>query len=409
MKIIVHLGQGKTGTTALQESLHAAATELRANKVLYPQFGHGFVAHHLLLPLCGDPNRLPPWNLETLGGPEAAAEAAQVAWHKTREDIRRNPPELLVLSSEYLFRTAETVKARLFSHLSELSSDITPVIYVRHPVDHCRARLQQLLKHSNRHFRPVHEDLRQLIHGTDAVFGRSTELVAFARNELYGNDIVFDFATRFLAPWVQAANLKSLNANVGLSAEALVLLAHLRAEAGGSYEASRHVERLIPQLEALDRSDPPTHPFTLLPEVAEAALRSATSHRWLVETGKLHIPGLDVEKIDGAAPPDWMRSAPPESLFLHDPERLDRLRRSIERQQYTARSMTGPSAASKRGSGLGDRLLRFLHRKLDSLQYLNAGATLKQGVRAEVTEERGVNDPLKSALAKSLAPKSEGQ
>ncbi|MBA3909846.1 MAG: hypothetical protein C0524_08130 [Rhodobacter sp.] len=390
MKIIVHMGQGKTGTTSLQESLHAAGATLRSRKVLYPRFGHQYVAHHLLVALCGDPNRLPPWNLERQGGPDGAVEAAQLAWNMTCEDIRRNRPELLVLSSEYLALTTDGVKARLAMLLSELSNDITPVIYVRHPIDHYRARLQQSIKHKDRHFPPVHQNLRQVVVDTEAVFGRGPELVAFDRKELHGNDIVCDFATRFLAPWVQAGDLPRLNANAGLSAEVLVLLVRLRAEAGGTYEASRQVARLIPQLEALDRSDPPTQPLTLLPEVAEAALRSATGHRWLAETGRLRIPGLEVDKIDGAPPPKWMLTAPAESLFLHDPERLDRLRTLIELRRPRAKSVKRQNKPSRRAPlRFRDRLLRFMLRKLDSLQDPNKRAAPPREIPAGAAEERG--------------------
>ena len=53
MKILLHMGQGKTGTTALQQSLHTAADTLRERGVCYPRFGAGAIAHHLLMPLCG--------------------------------------------------------------------------------------------------------------------------------------------------------------------------------------------------------------------------------------------------------------------------------------------------------------------------------------------------------------------
>ncbi|MBL9050867.1 MAG: hypothetical protein JNK19_12220 [Tabrizicola sp.] len=318
------------------------------------------------MPLCGAADRLPPWQLESLGGAEGAVVAARRAWAATCEDIRRNRPELLVLSCEHIvLQTNGIQKARLAELLSPLSSDVTPVIYVRHPVDHYRSRLQQSIKHRDRHFPPVGLKLPEAIHDSEAAFGRSPELVAFDRKVMYGGDVVYDFATRFLAPWVNPADLPSLNSNVGLSAEALVLLIRLRAEAGGTYEASRRVARLIPVLERLDMSDPPSQPLTLLPEVAEAALRCSVGYRWLAETGRLRIPGLDLDKIDGAPVPDWMKAAPPESLFFHDPQRLDRLRSALEKRQSDSGSGTPlrNSSVVPMPSPV-NRLSRYILRKL---------------------------------------------
>ncbi len=85
----------------------------------------------------------------------------------------------------------------------------------------------------------------------------------------------------------------------------------------------------VERLTVLDLEDPPSRPLTLRPDVAEAALRAATCHRWLVETGRLRIPGLDPARIDGAPVPAPLRSAAPESLFSHDPARLARLRAAL--------------------------------------------------------------------------------
>ena len=379
MKILLHMGQGKTGTTALQQSLHTAADLLRARKVLYPRFGGNAIAHHLLVPLCGDPTNLPAWSLENIGGPEAAIRNAQAAWSSIGVDVRRLNPDLLVLSSEFLWRQTDGAeKARLAVYLSELSCDITPILYIRHPVDHYRSRLQEWLKAECRPLPPTRLALRESILETEAAFLRPPALVAFDRSTLHGGDIIQDFATRFLTPWVDAADLPPRQANAGLSAEALVLMVRLRAEGGNTPETARRVARQIQRLADLDRSDPPARPLTLLPEVAEAALRAATCHRWLAETGRLHIPGLDVSRIDGAAVPDWLMTAPPETLFAHDPDRLGHLRRSLEDaicRPGTARTQRKPLKPSKKHlPRLRDLLLRFLRRQLASPHDRNTGA-----------------------------------
>lgn len=328
-RIVLHLGQGKTGTTSLQQSLHRAAEMLRSRGILYPRFGGSAIAHHLLLPLCEDPNRLPPWTLNDLGGAEAAVERAWEAWNATCDAILADPPDLLVLSSELLIHgTDSAAKKRLAGLLAELSKDITAVVYVRHPVDHYRARLQEWLKAEDRPLPPTRLHLREAIESIEAAFPQPPMLVCYDRSTLLGGDIVSDFAKRILSPW-GPPELTRQEANVGLSAEALVLLCRLRAAGDGSTAAARRVARLIAPLARLDQSDPPRRPLTLNPDVAEAALRAATCHRWLAETGRLVIPGLDVSRIDGAEVPERLLTAAPDTLFAHDPDRLERLRLSL--------------------------------------------------------------------------------
>lgn len=355
MKILLHLGQGKTGTTALQQSLHASADALRSRGICYPRFGGNAIAHHLLLPLCGDPRKLPKWTLNDYGGPEAAVQKANAAWAATCDDLRSNPPDLLILSSELLLAgTDRDAKLRLREALSPLSTDIVPIIYVRHPVALYRSILQELLKAESRPRPPVCQHLRETIVDTEAAFPHPPVLVAYDRTTLFHGDIVKDFAERFLAPWLEDLTLPPSQANPGLSAEALVLMAQMRVETGNTVEAARKVARLKGRLLDFDRQYPPKSPIALLPKVAEAALRSATCHRWLAETGRLQIPGLDVSRIDDAEVPDWMLTALPETMFPHDPQRLADLRQRIEQQ----------GAGAKRTLRLQDRLLRFLNRKI---------------------------------------------
>lgn len=360
------MGQGKTGTTALQQSLHATADTLRARGVLYPRFGGSAIAHHLLLPLCGDPMSLPAWSLNDLDGPEAAVRTAKAAWAATCDDIRSNPPDLLILSSELLLdRTDRQAKARLAQILSQLANDIQPVIYVRHPVEHYRSALQELLKAESRPKPPVSQDLRREIEDTEAVFPLPPVFVAYDRSTLFQGDIVPDFASRFLAPLIGVVDLPDRQANLGLSAEVLVLMAQMRAKAGGDVMAARRVARLKAHFYEFDRTDPPAKPLALLPEVAEAALRSASCHRWLAETGRLVIPGLDTGRIDGATVPDWMMTAAPESMFPHDPDRLARLRQRIDQLgPLPIRGLARGTSVKRATPHLLDRFLRFLNRKI---------------------------------------------
>ncbi|MCX7286554.1 MAG: hypothetical protein NTW20_03065 [Rhodobacterales bacterium] len=380
MKILLHMGMPKTGSTSLQHSLHASSDRLRESGVFYPQFGNKTIAHHLLLLLHQSPSQMSPFFLQRNGGPKEAVDRANAAWEMVRREVQRRRPEVLVLSSELLILPEDpSIKARIADQLSELSGDIVPILYVRHPVQHFRSNLQQLLKVSNQPVHPHKAQIKDAILETEAIFSNPLQLVAFDRSVLHGGDVVADFATRFLSPWIKPSDLPEFQSNVSLSAEALVFMAQRRREGGNTDEISHKVSLMTQYLRKLDREDPPSKPMELYPEAAEAALRSAVSHRWLSETGRLQIPGLDVSKIDGAPLPDWMVTAAPDTLFPHDPARLDRLRAAIEAVEKKHRSgmwpwtrPTDPWADPKPRKR--DLLLRFLQRKLASVQDRNTGA-----------------------------------
>ena len=395
MKILLHMGQVKTGTTALQQSLHAAADTLRERGVCYPRFGHGAIAHHLLMPLCGAGPKMPRWSLSDLGGTEEAVRKAREAWAATCDDIRSNPPDLLILSSELLLgRTDQKEKARLVDILSQLSTDIQPILYVRHPVDLYRSSLQEMLKAETRQKPPVCLHLREMVEGVEATFPQPPVFVAYDKSTLFDGDTVPDFANRFLAPLIGPITLPPQQANRGLSAEALVLMVRLRAEWGDTVEAARRVARLKKHLIDFDQTDPPSSPLTLLPEVAEAALRSATCHRWLAETGRLVIPGLDIDRIDGAAVPDWMMTASPETMFPHDPNRLARLRQSIDRLgPGPVRGLIKNAAEKPKAPRLQDRLLQFLNRKLTTTGRPSPPASTDQLKNGQTAPKPGAKRP----------------
>lgn len=365
MKVILHMGQSKTGTTSLQDTLQDAAERLGQCGILYPSFGPKLRQNQLLFALCGDPSQLGAWFLNRHGGPEMAARVALQGWQQICERIRRTQPAAMVLSSEFLLQhTDAKAKTRMAELLAPLSQDITPVVYLRHPVDHFRARLQQWIKSRNGPFSPPARTLKTDFLDTGTAFGRAPDVVVYDRQTLLGGDVISDFASRYLSSWMDPAGLQSRRTNVGLSAEALVLVARNRARMEASLETERMIAGLAAVLGEFDRTDPPTHPFTLLPEVADAILRSATDTLWLVETCGLQIPGLAVERIDGAPIPDWMQTAPPETLFLHDRERLARLQARVDSSHPVWRKPASqPPESHSRGS-LARRFRQFLLRKL---------------------------------------------
>jgi hypothetical protein len=145
VRIVLHLGQGKTGTKALQHALAAARGHLAEHGVLYPEMGEGAVAHHLLLPLCG--GSVPAHVSARWGFGDDAVRAAARAYSALGREVARSRPGLLVLSSEtLLFGAGAAEKARLAALLRPMSDEIRPVVYVREPAGLYLARLLEKMR-----------------------------------------------------------------------------------------------------------------------------------------------------------------------------------------------------------------------------------------------------------------------
>ena len=102
MRVIVHIGSTKTGSSALQATLYERRAELRAAEALYPDAGIAAGAHHVLAASI-HPGA---WRLhrgvlgEDPAGHRAHFDAAIAA---IQEEIAARPPRTLILSSEYFW------------------------------------------------------------------------------------------------------------------------------------------------------------------------------------------------------------------------------------------------------------------------------------------------------------------
>ena len=138
MRIVLHIGRHKTGTTAIQAWFADRYEELlRSRKVLYPRAGRSQedrdelrnLHHGLILPILdGDQER----SAELLG--------------ELREEIERTRPEVILLSSEVLSRETLTRDDfhRLRSLLPSLPTQI--VVYLRRQGDVLTSRYAERVK-----------------------------------------------------------------------------------------------------------------------------------------------------------------------------------------------------------------------------------------------------------------------
>lgn len=150
MKIHLHVGPHKTGTTAIQSAAWAARDRLlQDHGLLYPKAcRYHYAQHRLAFAMKGmaDP--------DVGDRPDFDVEIAALA-----EELRQVAPERVLLSSEEFFIAAPTRMARLAEGLADLG-DLEMIVTIRHPLDVALSMHNQLVKMlSNPYARPFEQVL----------------------------------------------------------------------------------------------------------------------------------------------------------------------------------------------------------------------------------------------------------
>ncbi len=306
MKILVHYGYGKTGTTSLQFALANKRKVLMQHGVLYPKIVKPTMAHHLLQALFKPEEETVPYLIADCGGYDAMVKLANQSWQKIKREVARKRPDVLLLSSEMFFGDATGLEQRKFHEmLSELSDDIQPIVYVRDPAALYVSRLQQSSRNSGVVRRPSAEVIRNDIELIETAFGRKARIRAFQRSTLIGGDIVKDFTTSYLSDYLDPSLIPSARENESISAEAMEMSVNLRravwpTENRVSFPKSHKLLSEIASMEAAytDSSKP-----VLREGLADQIRQASTDYIWLKETYGVSFDTLDYAKIDGTPVP----------------------------------------------------------------------------------------------------------
>ena len=266
MRTILHIGQPKTGSTALQACLKASKAELAAAGVLYPDNPPGcrFNNHRLLIAGYTSFARLPRHIRRVPDYTAANMPAAYAAFRDhLAAEVAAAAPEVVILSSESLFRTpSRRARAVLPAALPPGSTAVDVAAYVRRPSEQYLSNLQQRLRNSWRIGPLWVPPMAGILAGYADLFGRdAVRPRLFAREALKDGDIVADF----LAAWLPEAGLEAgalargVNDNPSVSAESMDLLRryrlafHAKADnviAPDSVQLVRALRRLEPEVGA---------------------------------------------------------------------------------------------------------------------------------------------------------------
>ncbi len=329
MKILLHMGLHKTGTTSLQTALFNAREELKVRGVLYPDGGAARENHKLLTALYKDPDRV-SFSVKYLYGDDVARmrRAATEMFEAIKRDVAQHRPKRLVLSSEFFFadpRAEEQTRFRAL--LEQLSDDIEPIVYFREPAVHYGSTLQQSVK-NGREFEPVPGGRFQRDAAiVEAAFGQPITACVADRDQLIGGSTLTDFVSRFLTPFAGPVSLTGDPLNESISAEALAILHRYRRfrypEVRPGQMPDHHALRTV--LERIEAASPRPPSLQLKPGVAQALRRASTDLLWLRDSHGIVFTGVDYKTVDGTPVEFDPGVATVEDLFVVDLQRRDQL------------------------------------------------------------------------------------
>lgn len=319
MRIILHIGMPKAGSTALQAAFVAARGPLRKRGILYPK---GAFNHNFMVAGVAPADRIGRLFVQQYGGDaEAVTSDFSDFWGGIVGAIGRHKPSVVVLSAESLFNSIGRAGPEALRALLEpLGAQTEAVCYVRRPSDYYLSMAQQQLKASSV-IRPVgavayRRPIEAAAGAADAI-----HVVRYERSLFSGGDIVADFAARFLPE--AAGELRSVEdpkVKASMSAEAMDIVQ--------AYRRNRHpddndrftrdtgvlMRRLAEGEAALGGQRRPE----LLPEVRDLIDRSSVDLLWLRDAHGIVFDGIDYAAI---APAPGFRPKAVAEICRVDPER----------------------------------------------------------------------------------------
>ena len=301
MRLILHIGMPKAGSTALQKGLNRLRPQLLERGYFYPKGRINTHNHSFLVTISGARSAVPSNIRAHYRRPGSDPETDLRDWlAEVRADVARLNPETLILSGEPFFKLADPIQsAALVKVLRDaFACEIEIVAYLRQPSEFYIASAQQGLKvsHKVKKFEPV--TYRAPLESFAAV-ADAMHVFKYDRNEMPGRDVLRHFIETLCEGVIPPEALPVLEANVSLSAEALDLLARYR----GAHHADR-TGRMAPDIKlirkALARADqeiPGNTRLRLRPDLAARIDQGSPDIVWLRERYEIVFEGVDYNQV----------------------------------------------------------------------------------------------------------------
>lgn len=329
MKIIVHFGTAKTGTTSIQHSLAEARPYLLKHGILYAAALGNPTAHHLLSALFKQEHEVGPGLFQNYDNDYAGMVAlADRNFDAIRKEVTRHKPEIVILSSESFFGFEEPdAMERFASRLRELGGQLNACVYIREPSSHYLSAVQQMAKGRPVLKTPKALAVRQKITDIGEAFGTPVLVRPFAREKLVNGDVVKDFVSANLGSVIEPGSIQTITRNESQSPEVADLLFQYRAFNAPDQNHLRPTgfKMFWDMLLDIEKKHGHRNKPTLLPELKTAIIRASTELLWLRDEYGIEYSGIDYALVDGTPIPDIEAYRTPGDVMVLDREWRDRL------------------------------------------------------------------------------------
>lgn len=363
MRIILHIGTHKTGTSSIQAVCHSMRATLLEQGILYPTITPYNRHSILVIPFV---QYLPREFARRFDkNKEQANIFAQKMWGEIKNEVCKNKQiNTIVLSSEHFANVTDVSDFMDKVRSLAAKSEIDIICYLRRPDDRYLSGVQQTLKGKYQLDWPKNSNLLPDLGKWDGL-GRLI-LTEFDRSKLFDGDVVSDFLKCIGAkiPSHNWANLR--NENISLSAEAMAATILYRKnmfpnENGLMFPEIKQLGKIMKSASA----DLPDHfqptKAKLKPEIRLAALVAAQKKLVILrdDFGFVFSDSsiYDFEAINEAFFKTGLSQGnPPElhNLVEYDQDKLmalysaivaSFLRRQIRKQKlYSSKNIKGPNA-----------------------------------------------------------------
>jgi hypothetical protein len=336
LRLLLHAGMTKTGTTALQRTLATHQEGLLESGILYPIPDPKYFHHNNLVCKVLPPESLPHvFRPGKFRNPSTVdpKDAADASWRRIVDDVARIRPPLTILSGELFYGLSRDPSSlRQFRDLlAEVFDDIEVVIYVRDPPSHYLSSQQEVVKMSHRRIRrpcDYRPTLRSRLEAFIGAFEGRVLVRTYDREQLVEREIVHDFFSSALQDaYHLVGSMSIINERESMSAEAMCITQKLRRYAFPDREDInlREVTLIRRELRKLEDEDGfrPTRP-RLRPEIsAMIAHRFKLDLEWLREEFGVRFLASDTEADPPAREPSGWRSRELEQLLVIERERME--------------------------------------------------------------------------------------
>jgi len=373
MRIVLHIGSSKTGTTALQTSLTQQAGFLARQGILYPAVRSRPINHHFLAMHLRERTGLPRvFRSIYKNRPDLLSRDFEANWNDVRRQIRKYKPHTLVLSSECLFNASDLERGAEFrDQLRQFSDDISIVAYIRQPSAMYLSGLQQTLKSYGGFHPPAAANFRQGIEFYETLFNCQANVAAYDRTTLANGDIVTDFVQRHL-PTIDVRQLKfdPLQLNETLSAEIMSILQDYRrvnhpdADSVPSIE-HRHFRM---QLQALEHRFGLHRRPSMHEGIGHFIDHASVDLLWLRETRGISFRGIEYDAIRPAADNPYRNCSRVADICEVDEDRKQEILMRLMKKAVTPSIRMPAYIDSWLRRRLGNRTLRSIHAAMRAIK-----------------------------------------